>query len=201
RDYVRRAMPWNAPKSLTNDEVYAVVAYMLHLGDILPGDFVLSNRNIAEVQARLPNRDGMTLAHGLGDVHGKPDVASTACMKNCATEVRLASVFPDWAHGSHGDLAQQNRALMATRAATGQGAADLAKRQGCLACHGIDQRTVGPAFRDVARKYKGDAAAASHLEAKVRQGGSGAWGPVAMPALPDIEPSELTELVRWVLGL
>ena len=49
-DYVNRAMPWNAPRSLTTDEVYAVVAYMLHLGDILPESFVLSDRNIAEVQ-------------------------------------------------------------------------------------------------------------------------------------------------------
>src|SRR5688572_14034743 len=72
-DYVNRAMPWDKPKSLTTEEVYAVVAYHLHLGDILPGDFVLSDRNIAEVQKRLPNRNGMTRKHGLWDVKGKPD--------------------------------------------------------------------------------------------------------------------------------
>jgi cytochrome c len=64
-DYVNRAMPWDRPKSLAVDDVYAVVAYLLHLGDIIPADFVLSDRNVREVQARLPNRDGMTLAHGL----------------------------------------------------------------------------------------------------------------------------------------
>src|SRR5512144_2487278 len=58
-DYVNRAMPWNAPKSLSTDEVYAVVAYMLNLADIVPGDFVLSDRTMAQVQAKLPNRDGM----------------------------------------------------------------------------------------------------------------------------------------------
>jgi len=110
-DYVRRAMPWNAPKSLTDDEVYAVVAYMLNLGDIVPDGFVLSDRNIAEVQAKLPNRNGMTRAHGLLDVRGKPDTANTACMKDCATRVRLGSEIPALARGSHGDLSRQNRSL------------------------------------------------------------------------------------------
>lgn len=110
-DYVRRAMPWNAPKSLTTDEVYAVVAYILNLGDIVPDDFVLSDRNIAQVQAKLPNRNGMTRAHGMFDIRGKPDTANTACMKDCATEVRLGSEIPAWAKGSHGDLREQNRSL------------------------------------------------------------------------------------------
>src|SRR5512132_591706 len=88
-DYIRRAMPWNAPKSLTTDEVYAVVAYLLNLGDILPDDFVLSDRNIAQVQARLPNRNGMTRDHGLWDLKGKPDVANAPCMKDCVPEAKL----------------------------------------------------------------------------------------------------------------
>ncbi|MGZ5040164.1 MAG: c-type cytochrome, partial [Usitatibacter sp.] len=50
-DYIRRAMPWNAPKSLSTDDVYAAVAYLLNLADIVPDDFVLTNANIAEVQA------------------------------------------------------------------------------------------------------------------------------------------------------
>src|SRR5438477_799686 len=61
-DYVNRAMPWDAPKSLTTEEVYAVVAYMLHLGDILPADLVLSDGHLAQVQKLLPNRNGMTRA-------------------------------------------------------------------------------------------------------------------------------------------
>ncbi|HST02174.1 MAG TPA: cytochrome c [Usitatibacter sp.] len=108
-DYVRRAMPWNAPKSLSPDEVYAVVAYMLNLGDIVPDNFVLSDRNIAEVQGKLPNRNGMTRAHGMFDIHGKPDTANKACMKDCASEVRLGSEIPDWARGNHGDLKEQMR--------------------------------------------------------------------------------------------
>ena len=110
-DYVRRAMPWNAPKSLTPDEVYAVVAYILNLGDIVPEGFVLSDRNIAQVQARLPNRNGMERFQGLSDVHGKPDTANTACMKDCVPPARVGSEIPAWAHGSHGDLSAQGRSL------------------------------------------------------------------------------------------
>ncbi|HMN58232.1 MAG TPA: cytochrome c, partial [Ottowia sp.] len=58
-DYINRAMPWNAPKSLKPDEVYAVTAYLLNLGDVLPADFTLSDKNIAEVQKLMPNRNGM----------------------------------------------------------------------------------------------------------------------------------------------
>jgi len=57
-DYINRAMPWDAPKSLSADEVYDVLAYLLNLGEIVPADFVLSDRNIARVQERLPNRNG-----------------------------------------------------------------------------------------------------------------------------------------------
>jgi len=116
-DYINRAMPWPQPKSLTPNEVYAVVAYILNLGDLVPSDFVLSDRNIAQVQARLPNRNGLTRNHGLGDPKGKPDTANTACMKDCATEVKLGSTFPEYAKGSHGNLSEQQRAIGAVRGA------------------------------------------------------------------------------------
>ncbi|MEO7151679.1 MAG: c-type cytochrome, partial [Burkholderiaceae bacterium] len=109
-DYIRRAMPWNNPKSLSNDEVYAVTAYVLNLGDIVPASFVLSDRNMAEVQQRLPNRDGMTTAHALWPGRpGPADVASPAraCMQACATEVAITSSMPDAARGAHGNLAAQ----------------------------------------------------------------------------------------------
>lgn len=213
-DYVRRAMPWNAPKSLTTEEVYAVVAYMLNLADIVPNDFVLSDRNIAEVQAKLPNRNGMTRNHGLWDVKGKPDVANTACMKNCATEVKLASAFPEFAKGSHGDLAEQNRTvgpahngrpLPDTSAQTaasmaGDALADLAKRKACLTCHSVDKRIVGPAFKEIAARYRGQDGIDAKLLQKVRRGSSGAWGPIPMPPNPDLAESDAQALVQWVLG-
>ena len=78
-DYIRRAMPWTQPKSLTPDEVYAVTAYMLHLAGVLPDQAVLSDRNIADVQQRLPNRNGLSTEHGLWPGRaigngGRPDV-------------------------------------------------------------------------------------------------------------------------------
>ena len=84
-DYIRRAMPWTQPKSLTDDEVYAVTAYLLNLGGIVPDTFTLSDRNIADVQKRLPNRNGMSTAHGLWPGQGlgnggRPDVTARACI-------------------------------------------------------------------------------------------------------------------------
>ena len=202
-DYVHRAMPWTAPKSLSADEVYAVVAYMLNLADIVPGDFVLSERNIAEVQKKLPNRDGMTRNHGLWDVKGKGDVANVACMKDCGTQVRLASAFPESARNLHGDPAEQNRTLGSKLVAVEKpmDVAELAKRKACLACHGIDKRIVGPAFKEVAAKYKGEAGIEARLVQKLRRGSSGVWGPMAMPPNPDLAQTDAAALIQWVLGL
>jgi S-disulfanyl-L-cysteine oxidoreductase SoxD len=122
-DYIYRAMPWNAPKSLTPDDVYAVTAFMLNLGGVVPDDFTLSQENMAATQARLPNRNGMTTAHGLWPEDkqrpllgngGKPDVQARACMSGCAPtaqplQSRVQSKLPDFARNAHGNLADQNR--------------------------------------------------------------------------------------------
>lgn len=107
-DYINRAMPWNAPKSLSTDEVYAVTAYLLNLGGIVADDFVLSQDTIAAVQASLPNRNGKTMQHGLWHVQGKPDVNAIACVKHCGNG-RVSSALPDYARNAHGNLAEQNR--------------------------------------------------------------------------------------------
>lgn len=119
-DYINRAMPWNQPKSLSPDEVYAVTAYLLNLGRIVPDDFVLSDANIGEVQKRLPNRNGMTTAHAMwpGKEFGggaKPDVQASACMKDCPVEGKITSQLPAFARNAHGNLAQQNRLVGAQR--------------------------------------------------------------------------------------
>jgi cytochrome c551/c552 len=213
-DYINRAMPWNAPKSLATDDVYAVVAYILNLGDIVPGDFVLTDRNIAEVQAKLPNRNGMTRAHGLWDIRGKPDVANVACMKDCpAGEAR--SSLPREAAGSHGNLAEQNRQVGAMngvrvnvdrpRASPSVAHVDsdpiqLARDKACFACHAVDKRVVGPAFQEVAARYKGQPDAEARLLDKLRKGGSGAWGSIPMPANADLAETDARTLIRWILG-
>src|SRR5690606_5274764 len=116
-DYTRRAMPWTEPKSLSADEVYAVVAYILNLGGIVDDDFVLSDRNIGEVQARLPNRDGETFYRPMWDVAGKPDVHGDACMRDCATSMEVHSMLPSFARDAHGNLALQNRTVGPVRGA------------------------------------------------------------------------------------
>lgn len=219
-DYINRAMPWTAPKSLKTDEVYAVLAYILNLGEIVPADFVLSDANIAEVQKRMPNRNGMTTDHGLwpgkGIGTGKPDVKAVACMTNCKSEVKIGSTLPDYAETAHGNLAEQNRTIGATRgkdinAAKGQPAAaadkpsanaqahQLAQTAGCTACHGLANKVVGPGFNEVAAKYKGKADAEGKLVAKVKQGGAGVWGQIPMPP-QSLKDEEIKSLVQWILS-
>jgi S-disulfanyl-L-cysteine oxidoreductase SoxD len=203
-DYINRAMPWNAPKTLSVEEVYAVTAYILSLGNIVPDDFVLSERNIAEVQKRLPNRDGMTRGHGLWDVKGAPDVKSAACMTDCGPEPRIASRLPEHARGAHGDLAAQNRLVGPGRGVSADVLARidgraLAEKSGCLACHGATARVVGPSFAEIARRYRAEGGAEARLVAKVRTGGQGAWGNIPMPPQTQIHESDLRTLVRWVL--
>ncbi|MFN5163753.1 MAG: c-type cytochrome [Pseudomonadota bacterium] len=123
-DYIHRAMPWNQPKTLSVDDVYAVTAYILNLGGIVADDFVLSDANIADVQRILPNRNGKTLAHAMwpGAPMGPgmtrtPDVKAVACMTNCPAETTVASFIPDHARNAHGNLAEQNRLVGPQRGA------------------------------------------------------------------------------------
>ncbi len=78
---------------------------------------------------------------------------------------------------------------------------ELAKSKGCLGCHAIDRKIVGPAYKDVAQKYAGQSDAAAKLAEKVVKGGGGVWGQMPMPANPHVSPEEATKLVQWVLGL
>ena len=76
----------------------------------------------------------------------------------------------------------------------------LAKSKNCMACHSIDKKLVGPSYKDVSAKYKDDKGAVDKLAAKIMKGGSGVWGPVPMPANPQVTPDEAKKLVAWVLS-
>jgi len=93
--------------------------------------------------------------------------------------------------------------IAATTLASGTVRADqaLASSKNCMSCHAIDKKVVGPAYQDVAAKYKGDKSAADKLAAKVMRGGGGVWGAVPMPANPQVNEAEAKKLVAWVLGL
>jgi cytochrome c len=229
-DYINRAMPWTAPKSLSTNEVYAVTAYLLNMGEVLPDNFVLSDTTIAAAQQRMPNRNGMTTDHGLWPGKalangGKPDVKVVACMKDCAAEAKVASFLPDFARNNNGNLAEQQRlvgpqrgadttkptaanpaaaaaaaAVVAPRAEADPAAVAalaLVQKNNCTVCHGVANRIVGPAFREVAAKYAARADAEAYLAGKIKSGSQGLWGAIPMPpqTLPD---GDAKLIAKWL---
>lgn len=76
----------------------------------------------------------------------------------------------------------------------------LAKKHNCLACHTVDKKVVGPAYKDIAKKYKGQNVAAK-LQEKVKKGGQGVWGPVPMPPNPAVPDADIKKLVDWILKM
>ena len=77
---------------------------------------------------------------------------------------------------------------------------DLAKQKNCLACHATDKKLVGPAYKDIAAKYKNDKGAHAQLAKKIREGGVGVWGQIPMPANPQVTEQEAQTLAKWVLS-
>lgn len=76
----------------------------------------------------------------------------------------------------------------------------LAKKSNCMSCHQVDKKMVGPAYKDVAAKYKGDAGAAKMLAEKVKKGGKGTWGPIPMPPNAAVKDADIEKLVKWILA-
>jgi cytochrome c len=76
----------------------------------------------------------------------------------------------------------------------------LAKKSNCLSCHAVDARGVGPAYREVAKKYAKDKKADATLLAKVKKGGSGTWGKVPMPPMDAVPEEDLKALIKWILA-
>lgn len=77
----------------------------------------------------------------------------------------------------------------------------LAQKSACMSCHGVDKKIVGPAFKEVAAKYAGDAGAQARLVEKVRTGGKGVWGPIPMPPSPQVKTEDAEKIIAWVLSL
>ena len=77
----------------------------------------------------------------------------------------------------------------------------LAQKSGCLMCHGIDTAIIGPAYKDIAKKYKDDKSAEARLVEKVKAGGSGVWGKMPMPAnSPKVKDDDIKTIVKWILA-
>jgi len=225
-DYIHRAMPWDNPKSLSADNVYALTAYLLNLGNIVPADFTLSDKNIAEVQKKMPNRDGMTTAHAMwpGNEFGsgklKPDTHATACMKDCGPAPTITSELPGHARSVWGNLREQNRTVGPQRGA------DTSKPEGKLGDAAGPVKVVSPAGSDspnskamaltqelgctgchnMEGKLVGPAFAdvakkypgkAEYLEGKIRSGGSGIWGETPMPP-QDAPAADIKTIAEWL---
>ncbi len=121
-DYIHRAMPWTSPDTLTWNETYSLVDYLLNLANIVPANFVLTRQNVQQVQDTMPARNQMTWNQGMwpggkvvladGKVLGNggiPDVHATECMKNCAPKPVVASSIPAYAMNTWGNLQDQMR--------------------------------------------------------------------------------------------
>ena len=224
-DYIHRAMPWDKPKSLKPDEVYALTAFLLNLGHVVPDNFTLSDKNIAEVQQKMPNRNGMTTAHAMWpgkELNGtaKPDVVGTACMTNCP-ELKISSRLPEHARDAHGNLREQNRTVGPQRGS------DTSKAEGKLGDAAGPVKVVGPvggaaspnaaaialtqkhactACHNIDGKLVGPSfveiakkynGKTDYLAGKIKAGGSGVWGEIPMP--PQTLPDEDTKaMAAWL---
>lgn len=77
----------------------------------------------------------------------------------------------------------------------------LARKSACLSCHAVDKKLIGPAFKDVAARYRGDNAAESKLVDKIKKGGSGTWGAMPMPANSRVKDDDIKVLAQWILSM
>jgi cytochrome c len=226
-DYINRAMPWTAPKSLKPDEVYAVLAYMLSLANVVPDDYVLSDKNIAEVQKRMPNRHGMSTQHNLwagkeSSYTNKPDTANVACMKDCVPEIKVASMLPDYARNAHGNLADQNRLVGQQKGAdTLHAESKLGMSAGGtssgVAAAKPAAKVIDPAIALLSkhnctachaqdRKVVGPsfndmakkyAGKVDYLAGKIKSGGAGVWGSIPMPA-QNAPDADIKTIAGWL---
>jgi cytochrome c len=91
--------------------------------------------------------------------------------------------------------------LVVASAAVADELEDMMKKNGCNACHSEDKKVIGPSYKDVAAKYKGDATAVAKLTEKVKKGGSGVWGPVPMPPNTQVKDADVKKMVELILAL
>jgi S-disulfanyl-L-cysteine oxidoreductase SoxD len=226
-DYINRAMPWTNPKTLTTEEVYAVTAFLLNLANIVPDNYVLSDKNMAEVQSRMPNRNGMTTQHAMwpGKEFGgttKPDTANKICMTNCTPEPKLASFLPDFARNAHGNLAEQNRIVGPQRGAdttkpepkAGMPVAAVAasvptvkaENNEAQAAIALLNKHSCTACHGVDKKIVGpsfheiakkQAGKVDYLVGKIKAGGSGVYGPIPMPP-QSLPEADAQQIAQWI---
>ena len=97
-------------------------------------------------------------------------------------------------------LAGVTAVVAAVSAMPAQANLALAQKNACTACHAVDKKVLGPAYQDVAKKYAAQKDAAAQLSDSIRKGGAGKWGPVPMPAQPNLSEADAKTLAEWILS-
>jgi len=142
---------------------------------------------------------GMTLQQWTAEV-GKMQHVYGAPLSD--DDVKKVGAYLAVAYGSarESELLAELKTPAAAAASADKGdATALLNANGCLACHGIDKKIVGPGYHDVAARYRGDAQALSKLEASIRNGGAGKWGEASMPPFSRLKPEDVRTLAEFVL--
>jgi cytochrome c len=98
-------------------------------------------------------------------------------------------------------LAACTAAVALTLGTTALANEKLAQSSGCTTCHGVDKKIIGPTYKDVAAKYRGNKNAEAELFKKVKAGGQGVWGSVPMPPNPHVKDEDVKTLIVWILGM
>ncbi len=156
----------------------------------------LSGLSLAEERADVLERIApIGQANVEGQAKTEPAAAPAPATESAAAEAPAAE-----APAAEAPVAEAPAAPAAPAPAAGGDAVALATKSGCLACHQVEVKVVGPAYKDVAAKYKGDAGAVDMLVAKVKAGGSGVWGPIPMPPNPQVPEADIRTIVEWVLS-
>jgi cytochrome c len=196
------------------------------LANVVPDDFVLSDKNMAQVQARMPNRNGVTTQHAMwpGNEFGgtaKPDTANTICMKDCKPEAKVASFLPDFARNAHGNLQEQNRIVGQQRGAdttkpepkAGMVVASAAPvvvakldNSEAKAAMALLNKYSCTACHGIDKKIVGpgfnevakkQAGKADYLVSKIRAGGVGVYGQIPMPP-QSLPEADAKQIAEWI---
>lgn len=158
------------------------------------------NPDLADVEVQ---RAVVFMTNRSGASFKEPPAATTSVAAATATLTPAAATSPAPATTPTASKPAESATPAAAKSATLDMASGqaLLQKDGCAACHAVDKKIVGPAYIDVAAKYKGDAAAAAKLVQKVKSGGTGVWGQIPMPPNPQVPEEDVKALVSWILTL
>jgi cytochrome c len=165
----------------------------------------LTDEELAAVREQLAPVARVAVAEGAAaapaDVPAEPTPAAAAPAAPESAPAAPAAPAAESAAAAETPAATAEAAPAPAAVAAAGDALDLATRSGCMACHKVDVKLVGPAYQEVAARYRGDVAALETLVAKVKSGGMGVWGEIPMPPNAHISDEDIRTVVAWVLSL